>query len=57
MFYGFANRVFKSEDAGARFVNDGRRTIGEVIAGEVTSLDNVPANSGTKIGIHENVAE
>ncbi len=57
MFDGLADGIFKSEDAGARFVNDGGRTVGEVCAGEVTSFDDLPADRGTKIGVNENVAE
>ena len=57
MFDSLADGVFKSEDAGTGFVNDGRRTIGEVIAGEVTSLNDAPADCGTKIGIDKNIAE
>ena len=57
MFDGLADGVFKSEDAGTRFVDDGGRAVGEVRAGEVTSFEDVPADRGTKIGVHENVAE
>ena len=57
MFDGFTDGVFKSEDAGTRFVNDGGRAVGEVLAGKITAFDNVPADSSAKIGIYENVAE
>ena len=52
MFDGLADGVFKSEDAGAFFVDDGGRAVGAIGAGEVPAFQDRPADGGAKIGVY-----